>query len=231
MQLKNLKDQKSEETKAKLLAATKEILEKYGVKHCTVRNICDVSGVSTGSFYHQFGSKENIVNVYMKQLYREAVKKNRPPKEVYEDGFAVDIMWPFLVYSKFCEAIGPEIVKLLFLDTEHDIFIEECKETDALQEPLKEFLLGEDSRYDHDEVIDDIFLDIQTIYRGAVSDWIYSEGKGKRTLSENMEHLLFRFLISFAKDSFLPKMHSNILICEKKGYDSFFNMDFIKIRQ
>lgn len=57
--------QKSEETKRKLLDAIAYIMDEYDFNTVTIRNICTVSGVSYGSFYNLFDSKEDFLCYYL----------------------------------------------------------------------------------------------------------------------------------------------------------------------
>lgn len=59
------RQKKSKETRKKLLDAMEFIMEKYDYNTVTIRNICKVSGVSYGSFYNLFGSKENFLRYYL----------------------------------------------------------------------------------------------------------------------------------------------------------------------
>lgn len=49
------------ETKDKLLNAILELVREKGYQNVTVRDICRRAGVSSGSFYHHYGSKEALV--------------------------------------------------------------------------------------------------------------------------------------------------------------------------
>ena len=48
-----------------------------------------------------------------------------------------------------------------------------------------------------------IYLDLEAIYKGIVAAWCMESGKKEtvRSLSENMEHVIYRFLLSFASDA------------------------------
>ena len=41
------------------------------MKYLTVRNICDEAGVSTGSFYNLFDSKDDLVFYYLQNVFTE----------------------------------------------------------------------------------------------------------------------------------------------------------------
>lgn len=54
------RSKKGARTRARLLAAAKEIFEEYGFLDARVTDIAERAGVSHGSFYHYFESKEQI---------------------------------------------------------------------------------------------------------------------------------------------------------------------------
>lgn len=54
------RSKKGERTRARLLEAAKEIFEEYGFLDARVTDIAERAGVSHGSFYHYFESKEQI---------------------------------------------------------------------------------------------------------------------------------------------------------------------------
>ena len=68
--------QKSMETKARIFAAAKNILQKDGYEALSIKNICDEAGVSNGSFYHHFKTKDDLLVL----LYRGTAE--------YQSGFS-----------------------------------------------------------------------------------------------------------------------------------------------
>ena len=59
------RQKKSQQTWDSILKATVKLMKKYNYDSLTVRNICDAAGVSTGTFYHHFTSKENLLTYYL----------------------------------------------------------------------------------------------------------------------------------------------------------------------
>lgn len=59
------RQKKSQQTWDSILHAVVKLLKKHTYDSLTVRNICDVAGVSTGTFYHHFNSKENLLTYYL----------------------------------------------------------------------------------------------------------------------------------------------------------------------
>ncbi len=54
------RSRKGTETRARLVAAAKEVFEEDGFLEARVSDIADRAGLSHGSFYHYFGSKEEV---------------------------------------------------------------------------------------------------------------------------------------------------------------------------
>lgn len=48
-------------TKKHILEISLRLMKEYGYDAITIKQICEESGVSTGAFYHHFGSKEGII--------------------------------------------------------------------------------------------------------------------------------------------------------------------------
>ena len=57
--------QKSKETKEKIFQAAKEIIQKSGYENLSIKNICEKAGVSNGSFYHHFKTKDDLLSYYI----------------------------------------------------------------------------------------------------------------------------------------------------------------------
>lgn len=59
---------RSRETQQKLLDAVIQLTKEKRYESITVQDVCRVAGVSTGSFYHQFGSKDDMVLVASQKI-------------------------------------------------------------------------------------------------------------------------------------------------------------------
>ena len=58
---------KSQETKAKIFRAARHILQKKGYEQLSIKNICEEAGVSNGSFYHHFKTKDDLLSYYIEE--------------------------------------------------------------------------------------------------------------------------------------------------------------------
>ena len=53
--------------KAKIFRAAKNILQKKGYEQLSIKNICEEAGVSNGSFYHHFKTKDDLLSYYIEE--------------------------------------------------------------------------------------------------------------------------------------------------------------------
>ncbi len=58
---------KSQETREKIFQAAKKILQKKGYEELSIKNICEEAGVSNGSFYHHFKTKDDLLSYYIEE--------------------------------------------------------------------------------------------------------------------------------------------------------------------
>ena len=58
---------KSKETKERIFQAAKTILQKSGYENLSIKNICEEAGVSNGSFYHHFKTKDDLLSYYIEE--------------------------------------------------------------------------------------------------------------------------------------------------------------------
>jgi len=68
MQNKNInKTKKGQTTEKKIFDAALDLIKVKGFENTTIIDICEAAGVSNGSFYHHFNSKQDILINYIKQ--------------------------------------------------------------------------------------------------------------------------------------------------------------------
>ncbi len=100
--------QKSKETKERIFQAAKRILQKNGYENLSIKNICEEAGVSNGSFYHHFKTKDDLLSYYIED------QPNVDPDllEVPKDKSAAKeaIVGVYLNYAKYCRELGVEFI-------------------------------------------------------------------------------------------------------------------------
>lgn len=100
--------QKSRETKEKIFQAAKRILQKSGYETLSIKNICEEAGVSNGSFYHHFKTKDDLLSYYIEDQPRIRPELLELPADV--EGVKEGIIRVYLNYVKYCRELGVEFM-------------------------------------------------------------------------------------------------------------------------
>ena len=100
--------QKSKETKERIFRAAKRILKKKGYEEISIKNICEEAGVSNGSFYHHFKTKDDLLSYYIEEQPSIRPELLELPKDAAEAKAA--IVQVYLNYVRYCRELGVEFM-------------------------------------------------------------------------------------------------------------------------
>ncbi|MFI3172350.1 MAG: TetR/AcrR family transcriptional regulator [Eubacteriales bacterium] len=95
---------KSKMTKDKIFNAAKEILQQDGYEALSIKNICELAGVSNGSFYHHFQTKEDLLSYYIEHL--PSINEHTVDLPTSLDETIESILQIYLNYVEYCEELG-----------------------------------------------------------------------------------------------------------------------------
>ena len=86
----------------------KKILQKKGYEELSIKNICEEAGVSNGSFYHHFKTKDDLLSYYIE----EQPTINPDLLEIPENAGGVEqgIIQVYMNYVKYCRELGVEFM-------------------------------------------------------------------------------------------------------------------------
>ena len=99
---------KSQETKKRIFLAAKNILKKNGYEALSIKNICEEAGVSNGSFYHHFKTKDDLLSYYIEEqpgINPELLETAADTSDVINT-----IVHVYLNYAKYCQELGVEFM-------------------------------------------------------------------------------------------------------------------------
>ena len=100
--------QKSRETKEKIFQAAKRILGKKGYEELSIKNICEEAGVSNGSFYHHFKTKDDLLSYYIEDQPKIEPDLLELPADV--EGVKRGIIQVYMNYVEYCRELGVEFM-------------------------------------------------------------------------------------------------------------------------
>lgn len=99
---------KSKETKERIFKAAKEILQKSGYENLSIKNICEEAGVSNGSFYHHFKTKDDLLSYYIEEQPSISPELLDIPSNKL--GAKETIIEVYLNYADYCKELGVDFV-------------------------------------------------------------------------------------------------------------------------
>lgn len=100
--------QKSLETKARIFQAAKRILKKSGYENLSIKNICEEAGVSNGSFYHHFKTKDDLLSYYIEEQPGISPELLDLPSDSEDAKRA--IVYVYINYVHYCKELGVEFM-------------------------------------------------------------------------------------------------------------------------
>lgn len=152
--------------------AAMSLVEKEGFKNITVRKICEKAGVSIGSFYNYFSSKEDILNETFKKaddFFLNVVANNLDGENAKEK-----IVKFFIYYAEYCKRDKLDQLKQIY-NTSNPMFIKKGR---PMQEVLKKVV---EEGIEKGELITDMTPDEVVKFffialRGVIFDWCLHDG-------------------------------------------------------
>lgn len=189
-------EQKSKETKEKIFAAAKRILQKNGYESLSIKNICEEAGVSNGSFYHHFKTKDDLLSYYIEDLPSINPELLDVPKDKNETKST--ILHVYLDYAKYCRELGVEFVASYY--NPHNQALNPAIRTErpypivTVQKYLEKAVAASTIKVKLD--IADIVTDIRMLVIGNVFEWAMTNGQAdfeeniKRSISHYLDGVL-----------------------------------------
>lgn len=183
---------KSQETKAKIFRAAKHILQKKGYEELSIKNICEEAGVSNGSFYHHFKTKDDLLSYYIEEQPNINPDLLDLPANVCEAKAA--IVYVYLNYVHYCQELGVEFIANYYTPKNQSLnplirterpypivtvhnYLEKCMKAGIVSSNLS---------------LEDITTDIRMIVIGNVFEWCLKNGESD--FEENMKRSLKTYL-------------------------------------
>lgn len=178
-------------TKNKIYNAAVELLENNGYQNIRIEDICKQAGVSVGSFYTHFNSKNDIlVEIFKKadDYFREEVSKSLGDKSTFDK-----IIDYFDFYAKYDESLGIDMAKQLYT-FDNKMFITEGRYMQGL---LNEIIIDaqKNGYLNLDIPATEITKQLFVVARGVVYDWCLHDGE--YNVRETMKNFIKRMLSTY----------------------------------
>lgn len=185
---------KSRETKERIFQAAKNILQRSGYEELSIKNICEEAGVSNGSFYHHFKTKDDLLSYYIEDQPSINPDLLELPENAGEAKSA--IVQVYLNYVKYCRELGVEFMSGYY-DTKNQalnpvIRTERPYPIVTVQDYVEKAM--EAGKIRLSVKLEEFTTDIRMIVIGNVFEWCLR--KGKADFEGNMKRSLEKYLDS-----------------------------------
>lgn len=196
----SVRESRAQATREKLLEAAIELVNQYGMKYLTVRNICEEAGLSTGSFYNLFDSKDDLVFYYLQNVFTSYKQKAEEDASTYSSLEKVALIYRF--YIQCVLETGLEFITGLYAANTNPTFnfLERDPENEMVLDRVKDYLIegkaAGEVRSDVD--INTALLRIGVIITGNIYYWCVFEGR--IDLASHTDAMLQDYLKSLATD-------------------------------
>ena len=183
---------KSKETKEKIFQAAIRILQRNGYENLSIKNICEEAGVSNGSFYHHFKTKDDLLSYYIEDQPTVNPELLDIPQSTTEAKDA--IVGVYLNYVKYCEDLGVEFIAGYYTPNNQALnptirterpypivtvqkYLEKAIEAKAIQVKLP---------------VEDVVTDIRMLVIGNAFEWAMTNGSAdfEGNITRSISHYL-----------------------------------------
>lgn len=186
---------KSKETKDKIFRAAKHILQKKGYDQLSIKNICEEAGVSNGSFYHHFKTKDDLLSYYIEE--QPSINPDLLDLPENAEEAKQTIIYVYLNYVHYCQELGVEFMSNYYTPKNQSlnplIRTERHYPIITVSNYLQKVI---DANIIHPSLaLEDITTDIRMIVIGNVFEWCLKsgdtdfEGNMKRSLETYLNGL------------------------------------------
>ena len=183
---------KSQETKERIFEATKAILQKSGYDNLSIKNICEEAGVSNGSFYHHFKTKDDLLSYYVVAQPSMTSELSDLPQHKEEAKNA--IVEVYRTYAAYCKELGPDFIAGYYTPRNQalnpDIRTERPYPIVTVQNYLEKAVAA--GKIELKLSISEVVNDIRMLVIGNAFEWAMRGGKVD--MEENMRRSLSHYL-------------------------------------
>jgi len=183
---------KSKETKERIFQAAKAILQKSGYENLSIKNICEEAGVSNGSFYHHFKTKDDLLSYYIEA--QPTINPELLDIPQNKEDAKTTIVEVYLNYASYCKELGVDFMAGYYTPRNQalnpDIRTERPYPIVTVQQYLEKAVSA--GAIELALTIPEVVTDIRMLVIGNVFEW--SMRNGEVDFEENMKRSLSHYL-------------------------------------
>lgn len=162
-------------TKEKILKAAQKLFSENDFDQVSIKQVCELANVSNGSFYHQIGSKENLIRELYLSICEKAITKlvkiikGKNSIEKILALVEVHVEYTLLYKYKFSKQLFLLSLRSENPESEPNILYDFLEQ--YIAEAFQEGLFSEDYNKEH------ILMTLISVMNGFSYEWCVTDGK------------------------------------------------------
>ena len=194
----------SRKVKENILSSVNKLMNSYGYEYLTIRNICKMANISTGTFYHHFKNKDEVMSFFVSKGYEQYKKKRQEKSNNFQPHEKIiDLLtWMSWYYSE----MGLDFVSNYFSGKNKILNVRDFSNLTRYHKEIIMDLLSYLEKAQNEKIIvsdiqkEEIYNELNIIFFGTVFDWCLCEGK--YLLTNKMERMLRIHFNNYLEDGY-----------------------------
>lgn len=174
---------KSQNTRKKIFDAAAQLLKEHGEEYLTIANICDAAGISKGTFFYHFNSKEDLMLYYLQEGFDNFIEEHdvSAVERAGDDAYLL-VLYLYQEYLAYCESMGIEFVSNYYQPKNRALDARGVMGTPdtmnfLLRSCTEGLLAAQRNGYVRDDwSANDISYDCCSVIKGCVFEWCVTGG-------------------------------------------------------
>ena len=170
---------RSQQVKEKIFQTALELMLGHGYEYVTVSNVCTAAGISTGSFYHQFSNKDELLSYYFVHGIRKYQKRF---DEIKGPDIVKVTTAMYEVHVQHCLDQGIGFIKSFYTPHNQGLSARPSTEYTSVNLPIvtrstNEFSLARESGHLPEECNPrDLAVELCILVKGCIFEWCVENG-------------------------------------------------------
>lgn len=196
------------QSKTMIFEAARRLMGEHGFQSLTIKNICREAGVSNGTFFYHFKTKDDLLRYYLEGGFEGYLAEHETPQDDTGD-FITQVVTLYRYYLDYCMETGIDFVSAYYSTKNRALDMRFQSSTQqemnvTIMRDLGYLISAHGSGYLKPEVdVLEATLDCCTLVKGCVFEWCVSEGSFH--LVANANRLLIRYLTGIASERYLAE--------------------------
>ena len=182
------------DAKQKLIDTTVELIKRYGADSITVRNVCEEAQLSTGTFYHHFQNKDDLLMHFVREASFDSFVLETPLADI---AGRVCELYGYLI-GRYLD-LGEEFMKSFYTTGNKALSAYMGQENGCFAEGTvmarceKELRDAQEQGYlKKGTDVHTLSMDICTIVKGCVFEWALDDGN--MDITESLRRITYAYL-------------------------------------